>query len=98
MDASINHLRFCQRIDIEVDANSRVVAAHDDEVHRLRGVEIDFLMGHAGRKINKVAGTDFRCEFQLFAPPDLAPALAYIDRDFMRPMVMGAGSPIWRKG
>jgi hypothetical protein len=93
-----NCLRLPQGLDIEVDAESRVVTAHNDEVHRLPGVNIDFLMGHVGSKVDKIAWANFGRELKPIAPADLATAFADIDRDFVCPVMMGAGSPIWRQG
>ncbi len=81
-------------VDLEVDANSRIVAAHDDELERFLGIDIDFLMGHLRSKISKIAGADFCRELEALAPPDLASAFADIDRDFVRSVVMDAGSAV----
>lgn len=94
----INCLRMLQRFDIQVVASSRVVAAHNNEVDRFSGVEVDFLMGNLRSKVNKIAGADFRLELEAFAPPDLAPAFAYIDCHFVRAVIMRARSPIRLQG
>src|ERR1700740_2441584 len=51
-------------------------------------------MRHSRREVDKVAGADFRRVLQTLSPPDLAAALADIDRDLVRAVVMRTGSPV----
>lgn len=80
--------------DVKSNPDCRIVAAHDDELYGLVGIRIELFMRHFGGKIDKIARADFRRIFEMLTPPDPAPALADIHRDFMRVVVVRASSSI----
>src|SRR5882757_6862777 len=84
-------LRFLNRLDIEIDHNGLVVAAHKDAFERLVRIGVDFLVRHVGRHENEIAGPGLGDEFEPFSPAHARAPTQHIDDAFERAMVMRAG-------
>ena len=78
------------RHDVEIDRDSFVVAAHDDEIKRSVVAEIELLMRHIRCKICKVTWVDFRCKLEPFSPANLPASFHNIDSNLVAPMMMGS--------
>src|ERR1700730_15914752 len=85
---SLRPTRLFGRHDVEIDRDSFVVAAHDDEIKRSVVAEVELLMRHIRCKICKVARVDFRCKLEPFSPANLSASFHNIDGNLVAPMMM----------
>src|ERR1035437_10024137 len=75
-------LRLLDRLDVEVNHNRFVVAAHKDTFERLILVRINFLVRHERRHIYKIARPSLRSELQMLPPAHSRFAADHIDYAF----------------
>src|SRR4030095_7788184 len=68
------------RRDVKIDYYLLVVAADDHEVDGLAGVNVEFLMRHKRREVDKVSGAYFCRKLEPLSPAYLAPAFDDVDR------------------
>src|SRR5207302_1527760 len=61
-------LGLLDRLDVEVDDDRLVVAAHQHAFERLVRARIDLLMRHEGWHIDEIAGPGLGHEFEVLAP------------------------------
>jgi len=67
------------RLDVEIDDNRLVVAAHQDAFERLLGRSVNLLVWHIRRHEDEVARTGFGDVFEMVAPPHPRAPLENID-------------------
>src|SRR5262245_47052331 len=87
----LNLVRFLHRLDVEVDHDRFVVAAHHHAFERLARAGVDFLVGYERRHIDEIARTSFGGEFQPLAPTHARLAAHHVDDALELAVVMCPG-------
>src|SRR5262249_53669651 len=88
---SIHNTWLLDRLDVKVDHDRLVVAAHHPAFERLARTGVNFLMRHKGRHINEIAGSSLGGEFEPLAPAHARLAAHYVDDAFQLTVMMRAG-------
>src|SRR6266542_205488 len=86
-----NFFGFFDRLDIEVDDDGLVVAAHKHAFQGLIGRGVDFLVRHIGRDEDEIAGIGLGDIFEVLAPAHPRPAFDHVDDAFERAVMVRAG-------
>src|SRR5215469_3601868 len=84
-------LRPLDRLDVEIDNDRLIVAAHQYAFECLVGRRVDLLVWHIGRHKDEITGSGFGDEFQSLAPAHSGAALQYINDALEMAVVMGPG-------
>src|ERR1041385_177515 len=83
--------RLFDRLDIEIDDNRLVVAAHQHAFQGLLAGSVDLLMRHIGRYKDEIARSGLRDIFEMLAPTHARPPFQDINDAFERAVMMRAG-------
>lgn len=86
-----DRLRCFGWLNVEINHDGFLVAAHEDADERLLWVGVDFLMRRVGRHVDEIAGLGFGDILELIAPAHAGASAEHIDDAFERAVVMGAG-------
>src|SRR5262249_15205499 len=86
-----NVLRLLGRLNVEVDDDGLVVAAHQHAFERLVRARVDLLVRHVRRHEDEVTRAGLGGEFEPIAPPHPRFAAHDVDHAFQRAVVMRAG-------
>src|SRR5262249_45142341 len=78
-------------LDVKVDPDRFVVAAHPHAFERLARTGVDFLVRHKGRHIDEIARTGLGGEFEPLAPAHSRLAAHHVDDAFQLTVMMRAG-------
>ena len=87
----VDGLGLLHRLDVQVDHDGFVVAAHQNAFQRFVGAGIDLLVRHVRRHEDEVTGFGLGDVFQPLAPAHPGLAAHHINHAFQRAMVMRAG-------
>src|SRR5215472_12388058 len=90
-----NLFRPLDRLDVEIDDDRLVVAAHQYAFERLVGRGIDLLVRHIRRHEDEIAGAGFGDVFEPLAPAHPRPPLEDINDALEMAVMMRAGLCIW---
>src|SRR5262249_6252707 len=86
-----NVLSLLGRLDVEVDDDGLVVAAHQHAFERLVRARVDLLVRYVGRHEDEVTRAGLGGEFEPIAPAHAGFAAHDVDYTFERAVVMRAG-------
>ncbi len=76
---------------VEIDHDLFVVTAYHYEVDGLALVNVELLMRHKRREVNKITTTYFCCKFEPLSPTYLATAFYNIDSDLVATVMVRPG-------
>src|SRR5262249_37781319 len=88
-------LRLLDRLDVEIDHDGLVVAAHQHALERLVAAGVDLLMRHVRWHEDEVAGAGLGGEFEPLAPAHAGFSPHHVDHALERTMMMRAGLCVW---
>ncbi len=83
--------RLLDRLDVEVDHDRLVVAAHQHAFEDLVLTRIDLLVRHVRRHVDEIAGAGLGGELEPLAPAHAGLAADHVDHALERAVVVGAG-------